>query len=176
MKVRVYSSGDEIRLLLNGREVAAKPVSTETKFKTEFDVPCAPGELKAIALSGESQIAELAFKTVGKPAKLRLKADRQSIRRDRNDLAYVTLEVADQDGYVVTDATIPVTFDITRAGELAAAGTANPKDVQTLRQRSLKTFHRKRLAIVRPTGAPGNALLRAQAEGRMPASVSLDLG
>jgi beta-galactosidase len=92
LKVRVHSSGDQVRLLLNGREITAEPVSVETKFKADFDVPYEAGELKAVALAEGNQLAELAFKTVGKPAKLRLRAERQSIRRNRNDLAYVTTE------------------------------------------------------------------------------------
>ena len=80
-------------------------------------------------MSNGQQIAELAFKTVGKPAKLRLKADRASIRRDRNDLSYVTLEVVDQAGELVPDAVVPVSLSISGAAELAAAGSANPKDV-----------------------------------------------
>ena len=86
LKVRVYSSGDQVRLLLNGKEVGVKPVSPETELRAEFEVPYAAGELKAVAMSSGRQIAELSFKTVGKPAKLRLTADRASIRRDRNDL------------------------------------------------------------------------------------------
>jgi beta-galactosidase len=176
LKVRVYSSGDQVRLLLNGREIGAKPVSAETKFKTEFDVPYAPGELKAIALGHGRQIAELAFKTVGELAKLRLKAERESIRRDPNDLAYVTLEVVDQVGDVVPDASVPVAFSISGAGELAAVGSANPKDVQSFRQRRATTFLGKCLAIVRPTGSAGSVTLRAQADGLRPASVTLKVG
>lgn len=176
LKVRVYSSGDQVRLLLNGREVGVKPVSTETKFKAEFDLPYAPGELKAIALAHGEQIAELAFKTVGKPAKLQLKADRQSIRRDPNDLAYVTAEVEDEAGEVVPDATVPVAFSISGAGELAAVGTANPKDLRSFRQQHPTTFHGKCLAVVRPTGHAGSVTLQAQAEGLRPASVTVKVG
>ena len=50
MKVRVYTAGDEVRLLLNGKEIGTKPVSAATELKAEFDVPYAAGELKAIAL------------------------------------------------------------------------------------------------------------------------------
>jgi beta-galactosidase len=176
VKVRVYSSGDQVRLLLNSREVGTKPVSAATKFTVEFDVPYAAGELKAIALAEGSQIGELAFKTAGKPAKLRLRADRQSIRGDRNDLAYVTLEVVDQAGDVVPDATVAVAFSISGVGELAGVGTANPKDVQSFRRLRPRTFHGKCLAIVRPTAAAGNVLLRAQAEGLVSASVMLKVG
>ena len=68
LKVRVYSSGDQVRLLLNGKEIGVKPVSADTELKAEFDVPYAAGELKAVALSNGQPIAELAFKTAGKPA------------------------------------------------------------------------------------------------------------
>ncbi len=176
LKVRVYSSGDQVRLLLNGREMGAKAVSAENRFTAEFDVPYVAGELKAMAFANGKQIAERVFKTAGKPAQLRLKADRASIRRDRNDLAYVTLEVLDEAGEVVPDATAPVAFSLNGAGELAAAGTANPKDMRSFRPQRSTTFHGRCLAIVRATGSAGTITLRAQAEGLEAASVALTVG
>lgn len=176
LKVRVYSSGDQVRLLLNGRDVGVKAVSADTKLRAEFEVPYEAGELKAIALAQGRQIADVAFKTAGKPAQLRLRADRERIRRDRNDLAYVTLEVVDEAGDLVPDATVFVAFSISGTGELAGVGTANPKDVRSFRERSPRTFHGKCLAIVRPTGLAGRVTLQAQAEGLTPASVVLTVG
>jgi beta-galactosidase len=171
MKVRVFSTGDQVRLLLNGKEIGVKPVSVQTEMRAEFDVPYAAGELKAVALSGGKQIAELLFKTAGKPARLRLKADRSSIKRDRNDLSFVTLEVLDQAGELVPDAAVPVAFSITGAGELAAVGTANPKDVRSFRQPRLRTFHGRCLAVVRSRGVAGSATVQARADGLTAASV-----
>ncbi len=171
LKVRVYSSGDQVRLLLNGKEVGVKPVSLETELKAEFDVPYAVGELRAVALAAGQPIAELSFKTVGKPAKLRLTADRPSIRRDRNDLSYVTVEVVDQAGELVPDAVVPVSFSVSGVAELAAAGSANPKDVWSFRRSRPKTFHGRCLAIVRARGAVGAATIRAQADGLPEASI-----
>jgi len=175
MKVRVYSSGDQVRLTLNGKEIGVKPVSSETQYRAEFDVPYAAGELKAIALANGSQMAELAFKTADKPAKLELKSDRESIRSDRNDLAYVTLEVLDESGNLVPDATVPVEFSVTGAGTIAAAGTANPKDVRSFRSHRPTTFHGKGLAIVRPTGSAGSVTLRAESEGLKSGEVVLQV-
>jgi beta-galactosidase len=166
LKVRVYTTGDQVRLTLNGKEVGVKPVSSETQFKAEFDVPYAAGELKATAIANGSPIAEVAFKTTGEPSKLRLKADRSRIRRDRNDLAYVTLEVQDEAGNLVPDATVPVLFTISGAGTLAAVGTANPKDVRSFRSARPRTFHGKCLAIVRPAGSAEPITVWAQVLGR----------
>jgi beta-galactosidase len=176
VKVRVYSTGDQVRLLLNGKEIGTKAVSAETEWKAEFDVPYAAGELKAEALSNGGKIAELAFKTAGKPARLRLKADRPSIGRSRNDLSYVTLEVLDQAGELVPDAAVAVAISINGAAELAAVGTANPKDVQSFRRLQPKTFHGRCLAIVRPKGTAGVAMVHAYAEGLAPASIEVRVG
>lgn len=173
VNVRVYSSGEQVRLLLNGKEIGVKPVSAATQLKAEFQVPYEPGELKAVALSGGKPIAELAFKTAGPPAAIRLKADRPSIRRDRNDLAFVTLEVLDKAGALVPDASIPVAFSVSGAAELAAVGTANPKDVWSFRRPRPRTFHGVCLAIVRPTGVAGAITLRAQSEGLPAANITL---
>jgi beta-galactosidase len=163
--VRVYSSGDQVRLLLNGREIGVKAISADTKRKAEFEVPYAAGELKAIALENGKQIAELAFQTAGPPVELRLVADRQTIRADRRDLSFVTLEVVDRSGNLVPDAVIPVVFRVSGAGELAGAGSANPKDVASFRQPGTRTFQGRCLAVVRPTGQAGAITLTADAEG-----------
>ena len=169
LTVNVYSRAGQVRLLLNGSEVGVKPVSVESKFKAEFDVPYAPGELKAVALTEGKPTAQMILKTAGKPAGLRLKVDRQALRPDRNDLAYVTLEVLDQSGSMLPDAAVPVRFEISGAGELAGTGTANPKDVRSFRQPNPTTYHGKCLAIVRPTGSTGNVTLRAESAGLAPA-------
>ncbi len=171
VRVRVFSTGDQVRLLLNGKEIGVKPVSPETELTAEFEVPYAPGELKAVAMAGGQQIAELSFKTAGKPAKLRLTADRAAIRNDRNDLSYVTVEVCDEAGQLVPDAVVPVSLSVSGAAELAAAGSANPKDVESFRGARPRTYHGRCVAIVRPKGAVGTATVRAQADGLAPASI-----
>jgi beta-galactosidase len=173
VSVKVYSQADQVRLLLNGSEIGVKPVSTETKFKAEFDVPYAPGELKAVALKAGKPMAEMTLKTAGRPASLRLRADRQSLRPDRNDLAYVTVEVLDQSGNLVPDAVVPVSFEISGVGELAGTGTANPKDVRSFRQPHSNTYHGKCLAIVRSTGSGGSVTLSAESPGLEPARLVL---
>jgi beta-galactosidase len=174
--VRVYSQGDQVRLLLNGQEIGLKPISAETKFKAEFEVPYAPGELKAVSFKNGKPIAEVSFKTAGEPARLRLRADRQSIRASRNDLAYVTLEVLDRKGQIVPDATVPVSLTVSGAGELAAAGTANPKDVRSFRSANPVTYHGKCMAIIRPTGAAGTVTLQAKSNGIEGATIKVKIG
>jgi beta-galactosidase len=173
LNVRVYTRGDSVRLLLNGQEVGSAPVSTATKLTAEFSVPYAPGELRAVATSNGKEIGSIAFATVGPPASLRLTPDRQSVRADRNDLVYVTVEVLDAKGNLVPDAVVPVTFALSGAAELAGIGSANPKDAASFRAPRRKTYHGRCLAVLRPTGASGKISLRAESEGLAPATVAV---
>jgi beta-galactosidase len=187
IKVRVYSSADQVQLLLNGKEIATKQVpktndigchtesdcANSSALRVEFEVPYSAGELKAVALSGGSQIAELSFRTVGKPAKLRLTPDRDTIRFNRSDLSYVTVWVLDEKGNEIPDASLPVGLSVTGAGELAGSGTANPKDVYSFRNATPTTFHGKAMAIIRPNGVAGAVTLRASCLGLEGASVTI---
>lgn len=187
LNVRVYSNADQVRLLLNGKEIATKavPSGADTLCKAEpecsrsgalrvdFEVPYVPGELRAVALLKGEQVAELAFNTVGRPAGLRLRPDRTTIRRSRNDLSYVTLEVIDSAGHVIPDASLPVSFAVTGVGELAGSGNASPKDIHSFRSPRPTTFRGKAVAIVRPRGIVGEIVLRAESPGLAGAAVTI---
>jgi beta-galactosidase len=129
LQVSVYSNGTSVRLELNGRVIGEKETSDATKLNAVFEVPYEPGELRAIAMKDGNEIAVKTLKTTGEPAGIRLTADRNPIRADRNDLSYITIEVVDEFGQVVTDAVIPVKLTLSGNGELAGSGNASPDDL-----------------------------------------------
>ena len=173
LNVRVYTAGDQVKLFLNGKEIGSKPVPESAQLMAEFPVPYAEGELRAVAFKDGGQIAALAFKTVGKPARLRLSADRSTIRASRNDLAFVTVEMLDATGATIPDGVRAVDFHIEGVGELAAAGNANPKDVTSFHQSACRTYRGKCIAILRPTGHEGTVILRAASAGLLPATLAV---
>ncbi len=165
MQVSVYTREDSVRLFLNGREIGRKGVSAKTKYTAVFDVPYEPGELKAVAYRGGSVHSEKVFNTTGEAAAVRLSVDRNSIRADRNDLSFVTIEVVDEFGKVVTDASNQVNIEITGNGELAGSGNACPFDMESVGKTNVKTFHGKALAIVRPYSKRGSINLIVSSPG-----------
>jgi len=165
MPIAIYSRCEAIRLELNGKIIGEKPVSAATKLMAEFEVPYAPGELKATGLVQGKAVAEKTLRTSGAPKKLKLIADRDTIRADRNDLSYVTVEVVDAAGQRVPNAEFPVRFSVTGAGELAAKGNSSPNLPASFRAPSCRTFEGRCLAILRPNGSRGAIRLRAEAGG-----------
>lgn len=104
---------------------------------------------------------------------MRLTPDRSTILADRNDLSFVTVEVVDKAGNMVPDAAIPVRFEISGAGELAAVGSGNPKLPESFQQPQRTTFEGHCLAIVRPIGKSGKVVLRAEADGLTAATTTI---
>jgi beta-galactosidase len=59
-----------------------QPVSEATKLTAKFNVPYAPGELRALGLLGGKVVADTKLETAGAPKKLKLTVDRSRIRAE----------------------------------------------------------------------------------------------
>ena len=172
MSVNVYSRSPLVRLELNGKIIGEKQIP-DSSITAKFEVPYEPGELKAIAIENGKQVHKVTLTTTNTPKKILLKADRSSIQSSRNDLAYVTVEIADDKGNIVPNANLPVEFSISGAGELAAVGNANPSEMASFHQPKRNTFRGKCLVILRPKGNAGDITLEASSPGLESAKIDV---
>jgi beta-galactosidase len=173
LQVSVYTRGNKVKLFLNGREVGQKEVSVSSKLMATFDVPYEPGELKAVAFNNEREIATKVLRTTGVPSAIRLIADRTAIQADRNDLSFISVEIIDEFGQVVTDASVKVKLTLTGGGELIGSGNACPFDMESVGKTSINTFRGKALVIVRPFANAGTIQVKAEAEKLVASDIQL---
>ncbi|MBB5350053.1 beta-galactosidase [Haloferula luteola] len=174
-QISVYSRCEKVRLELNGRTVGEQRITGESKLTAHFEVPYEPGELKAIGLRNGRPVAETRLVTTGKPAAIRLVADRSTLHADRQDLSYVTVEVVDDHGRRVPDARISIHFSVTGEGELAGQANARPHEPASFQQPSCITWQGRCLAIIRPQGNMGEIQLSAEADGLKSATLSFEV-
>ncbi len=172
MEVNVYSRSPRVRLLLNGKTIDEK--TPDSLLTAKFELPYAPGELKAVNVENGKETASVVFTTAGEAKGLRLKADRQQINASRNDLSFVTAEVVNEKGNLIPNAVIRVQFTISGSGGLAGTGNANPADMMSFKQPKSNTFRGKCLVVLRPNGLPGNITLEARADGLEPAKIVVE--
>ena len=171
LQVKVYSDCERVRLELNGEVIGENPVSRQTQLTAFFEVPYQPGELRAVGLIDGEAVAETGLTTSGPPQRIRLTADRSQINADRNDLAYVTVEVVDNAGRRVPDAELSIEFAVRGVGDLVAHTNGYPKDPASFTSSSRVTYQGRCLAILQPTGKPGEVILEASVDGLEPASL-----
>ena len=164
--VHVYSSGDEAELFLNNKSLGRKNKSAyEYRFRWD-DVVYEPGELKVITYKNGKQWATAMVKTAGKPASLRLKADRKSIVADGKDLAFITLQVLDSKGIIVPEASNLIKFQVSGPGEIVATDNGDPTDLRTFSSKERNAFNGLALIIIRSTSKkPGTIKVIAKADG-----------
>ncbi|EZP71711.1 Beta-galactosidase/beta-glucuronidase precursor [Sphingomonas paucimobilis] len=173
LNVSVYTRGDRVELLLDGRQVAEQALMEKDGSVAQFDLPYAPGRLTARAYRNGRRIGERVLETVGAPTALRLKADRARLGADRNDLSFVTVEVTDAQERIIPDAVHVLRCTCKGPVELIAFGNANPRGVGSFQQPVAKSWHGRALAVLRPTGQSGRAILTVESEQLRPAMISL---
>lgn len=173
MKVFVYSKSDSVRLELNEKVIETQSAKPDSKFTFTFHVPYQPGELKAFAITNGKELAVISLKTTGSVHSIQIKADRSEITSNRNDLAYVTVDLVDADGLRVPNEDQKVSFTIEGEGEIAAVGNANPREPKSFQANFCNTFQGRNIVIIRPTGKPGIVKLKAFAGGAKPSELQI---
>jgi hypothetical protein len=170
--VDVYSDAEELELLLNGRSVGRSAIGAEKAFLARFEVAYERGELVAVAYAAGEERARSAVRTAEGALRLAVAADRDVIRADDTDLAFVAITLQDDDGNLAGHRDRLVSVRVSGAGALAGLGSANPRTEEPFAASACTTFDGRALAIVRPTG-PGDIEIRVDADGCEPASATL---
>jgi beta-galactosidase len=154
-----------VELFLNGTSLGVQPTTRKEKFTATFEVPYAPGELKAVGFLGDQPKVECELKTAGPASYVRLSPDRSAIRAEAGDLCFITVEIADSEGRMHPDADAEVYFTVKGEGSLAAVGSADPQNTERYQGNQHKTYRGRGLVVVKSNGKAGEICLRAQADG-----------
>ncbi|MGO1840103.1 MAG: glycoside hydrolase family 2 TIM barrel-domain containing protein [Candidatus Microbacterium stercoravium] len=150
--VEVYSDADEVELLLNGRSLGRKPAGGRMPFLAEFEVAYERGTLEAIAYRRGKAAEKTMLETAGPAGALGVSVDRQDIRGDGTDLAYLEIELRDAEARIVTSAEAEIRVDVTGPASLAAVASARPDEIEPFHTHAVRTFDGRAIAIVRPHG------------------------
>jgi beta-galactosidase len=173
--VRLFTPGDRVALLLDGRKVGEKTLSPADKMRTEIKLAYTPGLLEAVAYKGGAEIGRKRIETVTAAAKLQLSPERKSGPAHRQALYYVPVDVLDGQGRLMPDDKRSVRLSIEGPAELVGFGSANPLAVGSFQAPTAETFHGRAMAILRATGTKGTVRLAAAADGLTGAATTLNL-
>lgn len=159
-----YNQADEVELFVNGRSQGVKKKEKDA-YHVSWRVPFEPGTLKAVSRKNGKEVMLKEIHTASRPARIRLTADRKTIRADINDLSFITVEVLDKAGNLCPGAEDLIHFAVEGAGRIVGVDNGNPVSLERFKDSKRKAFAGKCLVILQTNGQPGSMKLTASAEG-----------
>ncbi len=172
--VHVFTSGDEAELFINGKSLGRKK-KEQYEYRLRWDsVKYESGELKVVAYKHGKKWAENSVKTTDKPMKLLASADRQIINADGKDLAFITVQIADKNGFMVPRSNNQIEFSIEGPGEIVATDNGDAANMVSFASKKREAFNGLCLVIVRTkAGNPGSITVTAKSSGLKTTQVNI---
>jgi beta-galactosidase len=173
MNVTIYSSCEEVELLMNGKSLGKKMTGLSTKYLAEFQVPYEPGTLRAVGYTGRKKAVTSELQSSDETAQIRLSADRNKIKANGEDLSYVTVELTDNNGILNPKADNLISFEIGGPGTIVGVGNANPVSLESYQLPERKVWHGRCMVVIKSENQSGRIILNASAGGLRAASIEI---
>ncbi|MDE6157955.1 MAG: beta-galactosidase, partial [Muribaculaceae bacterium] len=129
-----------------------------------------------VAYNADGSVAEeRTVNTAGRPAALRLEANRQKLQANGDDLVYFTVTVVDSKGNPVPTAGNTVKFEVSGSGTFEATANGDPTCLMPFQKPEMKLFSGAATVIARSATTPGTLKLRATARGLKAAEATVEV-
>ena len=175
--VRVCSNAPLVELLLNGKSMGKHEIDHThgKKLIGSWKIPYEPGELKAIAYDENgSTIATEVIKSFGDAAKIQLKADKDTMVSDGNDIIFVEVSMKDKDGNPVENANNRVNVKVSGAGRLIGLDNGDSTDYDQYKGSSRRLFSGKLMALIGSNLEPGKIQIVVSSKGMEDVSLEFE--
>ena len=171
VRVVCYTNAASAALFLNGKQVGARQDYNRQTGIIGWDVPYAPGTLRAVGYdaSGKEE-SSYEITTSLRPKSLRVSADRTALRV--GGVAHLTVEVLDDNGNFVPLADNEITCTVEGPAVLLGLEGSDNRDMGSYTDNVQRAYRGRLLAYLRATGA-GPVTVRFSAPLLQGASVTL---
>ena len=170
VEVWAYSNCDEVELTVNGKKLGRQPMprNGHLKWKAVYQ----PGRVEATGYKNGKRILTKTIETTKAAAKVVLKADRQQIAADGQDMAIVNIELHDQKGRFVPNACPVLTFCLEGDANIIGCGNGDPSylgsdhpDKQPCHTFSIPAFNGRAQVLIQSGKLPSTVTLKCTADG-----------
>jgi len=169
--VWVYSNLEKVELFINGESLGAKEMKKDSHLA--WIVKYAPGAIEARGYKGGELVLTAKRETTGTAAKLVIKADREELVADGEDVAMLAVEVHDDQSRVVPVADNEVAFSVSGEGKSIGVGNGDPTNHESDKGASRRAFCGLCMGIIQSTKTSGSITVEVTSRGLAPASVKI---
>ena len=178
--VFVYTSYPKAELFINGKSQGLREKCDSTvmnRYRLMWNETIyQPGELKVVAYDcNGNPVAEKVVVTAGKPHHLVVEANTPSLDANGDNLAYLTVRVADKDGNIVPDDNRLVKFEVRGEGSFEAVSNGDPTCLLPFHKPEMPLFSGALTAIIRAGNNPGKITFIAKAKGVKSGAITIEV-
>jgi beta-galactosidase len=141
IKTYVFSNCEEVELFINNKSLGTKNMPLNGYL--EWDVNYQPGALSAKGYKNGKEIIFNKVETTGEEKSIYLKADREIIKANGEDVSVITVQVNDANGLKVPTAGNDISFSIEGEGKIIGVGNGDPSSHEV--DRFFKTIKRAKI-------------------------------
>lgn len=175
--VYCYTSWPSAELFVNGKSqgrIVKNPATRLDRYRLRWNnVKYEPGEIKVVAYDHDgTPKGEKIIRTAGAPARIVLKADRNSISSKGEDLSFVTVSVVDKDGNPCPTATNKMKFNVSGAAKFRAACNGDATSLVAFNSTEMPLFSGELVVVVEGLKR-GAATLSVSADGLTTATLPI---
>jgi beta-galactosidase len=176
--VYVYTNYPSAEVFINGKSFGKKTFNHSNlldSYRLRWENTIyEPGELKVVGYDAEGNLAEeKIIKTAGQPAQILLKADKTNLTANGEDIALITVTIADKDGNTCPLSDDLIQFHVAGAGKLRAVGNGDPTSLASFEVPERKAFYGKCMVYVQSGQSAGTILVKATGKNLKPCSIEL---
>lgn len=165
----VSIQNDEVELIQNGTSVgkltSGTRLAADLPHSFLFDLTYLPGTLEAVSYKDGKEISRDTLVTTGPAKELRLIQEKKELSANGHEVAYVRVEIVDENGIVVPDAALRLNAAVEGVGSLAAFGSSNPITDENYTSGTFTSYHGTATAIIRSGYQTGMCTLTVGCEG-----------
>ena len=177
--VYCYTSWPSAELFVNGKSqgrILKNPNTRLDRYRLRWNnVKYEPGEIKVVAYDYDGTVkGEKIIRTAGAPARIVLKADRNSISSKGEDLSFVTVSVVDKNGTPCPTATNNMKFNVSGAGKFRAACNGDATSLVAFNSTEMPLFSGELVVVVEGL-RHGTAMLGVSADGLPMATLPIEV-
>lgn len=177
--VYCYTSWPSAELFVNGKSqgrILKNPNTRLDRYRLRWNnVKYEPGEIKVVAYDYDGTAkGEKIIRTAGAPARVVLKADRNSISSKGEDLSFVTVSVVDKNGTPCPTATNNMKFNVSGAGKFRAACNGDATSLVAFNSTEMPLFSGELVVVVEGL-RHGTAMLSVSADGLPTATLPIEV-
>ena len=175
--VYCYTSWPSAELFVNGKSqgrIVKNPNTRLDRYRLRWNnVKYEPGEIKVVAYDYDgTPKGEKIIRTAGAPARIVLKADRNSISSKGEDLSFVTVSVVDKDGNPCPTATNKMKFNVSGTAKFRAACNGDATSLVAFNSTEMPLFSGELVVVVEGLKR-GTATLSVSADGLTTATLPI---